>query len=112
MAVCSLIPLVGAALVWAPTALWLLLSGDVVRGVILILVGIFGIGLVDNILRPVLLSGRTSASGLVVFLGLLGGAAAFGFIGLVLGPIVLVTAGSLLRVFSSPEPRVDTPAEG
>jgi predicted PurR-regulated permease PerM len=104
MAVCSLIPLVGAALVWAPTALWLLLSGEVIRGVILILVGVLAIGLVDNILRPLLLSGRTSASGLVVFLGLLGGAAAFGFIGLVLGPIVLVTAGSLLRVFSSREP--------
>ena len=73
-------------------------------------VGIFAIGLVDNILRPLLLSGRTSASGLVVFLGLLGGAAAFGFIGLVLGPIVLVTAGSLLRVFSSAEPRIDTRA--
>ncbi len=102
MALCSLIPLVGAALVWVPTALWLLLSGEVGRGVILILVGVFGISLVDNILRPLLLSGRTSASGLVVFLGLLGGAVAFGFIGLVLGPIILVTAGSLLRVFSRP----------
>ena len=90
-----------AAIVWAPTALWLVLSGDVGRGIVLILVGVFGIGLADNILRPLLLSGRTTASGLVVFLGLLGGAAAFGFIGLVLGPIVLVTAGSLLRVFSA-----------
>ena len=103
MAFCSLIPLVGAALVWVPTALWLLLSGDVMRGIILILIGTFGIGLADNVLRPLLLAGRTTASGLVVFLGLLGGAAAFGFIGLVLGPIVLVTAGSLLRVFSTPE---------
>ena len=101
MALCSLIPLVGAASVWAPTSLWLVLSGDVGRGIVLILVGVFGIGLADNILRPLLLSGRTTASGLVVFLGLLGGAAAFGFIGLVLGPIVLVTAGSLLRVFSA-----------
>lgn len=106
MAFCSLIPLVGATLVWGPTALWLLLSGDIVRGIILILVGVFGIGLTDNILRPILLAGRTTASGLVVFLGLLGGAAAFGFIGLVLGPIVLVTAGSLLRVLSSPEPPI------
>jgi predicted PurR-regulated permease PerM len=73
------------------------------RGIILILVGTFGISLADNILRPLVLAGRTTASGLVVFLGLLGGAAAFGFIGLVLGPIVLVTAGSLLRVFSTPE---------
>jgi predicted PurR-regulated permease PerM len=108
MAVCSLIPLVGATLVWVPTALWLLLSGDIVRGIILVLIGVFAIGLADNILRPILLAGRTTASGLVVFLGLLGGAAAFGFIGLVLGPIILVTAGSLLRVFSRREPRMNT----
>src|SRR4029453_5718551 len=101
MAVCSLIPLVGATLVWVPTALWLLLSGDILRGIILILVGVVAIGLADNILRPILLAGRTPASGLVVFLGLLGGAAAFGFIGLVVGPIILVTAGSVLRVFSA-----------
>jgi predicted PurR-regulated permease PerM len=104
MGVCSLIPLLGAALVWVPTAIWLLLSGEVARGVILVIVGVFAISLADNILRPLLLAGRTTASGLVVFLGLLGGAAAFGFIGLVLGPIILVTAGSLLRVFSRPEP--------
>jgi predicted PurR-regulated permease PerM len=100
MAICSLIPVVGAALVWVPTALWLLLSGDIGRGVILIVIGVLGISMADNILRPLLLSGRTSASGLVIFLGLLGGVSAFGFIGLVLGPIILVTAGSLLKVFT------------
>jgi predicted PurR-regulated permease PerM len=103
MAICSLIPVVGSALVWVPTALWLLLSGEVGRGVILIVVGVLGIGMVDNILRPLLLSGRTSASGLVIFLGLLGGVSAFGFIGLVLGPIILVTAGNLLAVFTRVE---------
>jgi predicted PurR-regulated permease PerM len=103
MALCALIPLVGSALVWVPTALWLVLSGDVARGVILVVIGVFGIGMVDNILRPVLLSGRTSASGLVIFLGLLGGVSAFGFIGLVLGPIILVTAGNLLTVFTRVE---------
>jgi predicted PurR-regulated permease PerM len=103
MAMCSLIPVVGAALVWVPTALWLLLSGDIARGIILILVGVLAISMVDNILRPLLLAGRTSASGLVVFLGLLGGASAFGFIGVVIGPIILVTAGSLLKVFTRPD---------
>jgi predicted PurR-regulated permease PerM len=106
MALCSLIPLVGAALVWVPAAVWLMASGSVGRGIVLVVIGIFGISLVDNILRPLLLAGRSTASGLVVFLGLLGGAAAFGFIGLVIGPIILVTAGSLLRVFSRPEPFV------
>jgi predicted PurR-regulated permease PerM len=103
MAMAALIPVVGSALVWAPTALWLFLSGEVVRGIILLVVGVLGIGMVDNVLRPLLLAGRTSASGLIVFLGLLGGVSAFGFIGLVLGPIVLVTAGSLLKVFTRPD---------
>jgi predicted PurR-regulated permease PerM len=56
----------------------------------------------DNVLRPLLLSGRTSVSGLVIFFGLLGGAAAFGFIGLVIGPIILVTTGSLLKMLAVP----------
>ncbi len=106
LAFCSLIPVVGSALVWLPAALWLLLAGDMVRGVIMLLVGVFGISMADNVLRPLLLSGSTSVSGLVVFFGLLGGVAAFGFIGLVIGPIVLVTTGSLLKLLSRTD-RVD-----
>jgi predicted PurR-regulated permease PerM len=77
-------------------ALWWLLSGSVMKALILTGVGAGVIGMVDNILRPVILSGRASVNGLVVFIGLLGGAAAFGFVGLVLGPIILVTAGTLV----------------
>jgi predicted PurR-regulated permease PerM len=96
MAMCALIPVVGAALVWAPLAVWWLLTGEVVRGLVLTGIGAGVIGMADNILRPLLLSGRTSTNGLVIFLGLLGGVSAFGFVGLVLGPIVLVMAGSLI----------------
>ena len=106
IAFCSLIPVVGSALVWLPAAVWLLLAGETLRGVILLLVGVLGIGMADNVLRPLLLSGRTSVSGLVIFFGLLGGVAAFGFIGLVIGPIVLVTTGNLLKLLSQPD-RVD-----
>jgi predicted PurR-regulated permease PerM len=66
-------------------------------------VGVLGISMADNILRPLLLSGRTAVSGLVIFLGLLGGVAAFGFIGLVLGPIILVITGNLIGMFARPE---------
>jgi predicted PurR-regulated permease PerM len=104
IAFCSLIPVVGSALVWLPATVWLLASGEITRGVIMLLVGVLGIGLVDNVLRPLVLSGRTAVSGLVVFFGLLGGVAAFGFIGLVVGPIVLVITGSLLRLLSRPDP--------
>jgi len=72
--------------------------------VILLVVGAGVIGTVDNFLRPMLMSGRTAASGLVVFLGLLGGVAAFGFIGLVLGPIVLVVAMTLLEAANEAQP--------
>ena len=105
MTFCSLLPVVGATIVWLPAAIWLLLSGDITRGVILLAVGAGVIGMIDNVLRPMLMSGRTAASGLVVFLGLLGGVAAFGFIGLVLGPIVLVVAMTLLEAAAEAEPR-------
>src|SRR5262245_36667837 len=101
---CSLIPVVGSAIVWVPAAIWLLLPGAIGRGVAMLLVGVFGISMADNILRPLVLSGRTAVSGLVIFLGLLGGVAAFGFIGLVAGPVILVVTGNLLGMFARPEP--------
>ena len=107
LAFCSLIPVVGAALVWAPAGLWLLLSGETGRGVAMLLVGVLGISMVDNVLRPLLLSGRTQVNGLVIFFGLLGGAAAFGFIGLVIGPIILVTTGRLLEMLLRPDLSVE-----
>src|SRR5262245_3573339 len=103
MAVASLIPVVGAALVWVPAAIGLLLSGHVGRGVALLVIGTLGISMVDNVLRPLILSGRTAVSGLVVFFGLLGGVTAFGFIGIVIGPIVLVTTGTLLGMLRRSE---------
>ena len=102
-AFCSLLPLVGATIVWVPTGVALLLSGDTTRGVLMLLVGAFGISGVDNWLRPMLLSGKTSVSGFVVFFGLLGGAAAFGLIGLVIGPIILVITAQLLESLRHPE---------
>jgi predicted PurR-regulated permease PerM len=53
------------------------------------------IGTIDNVLRPILLSGRSSMNGLVTFIALLGGVAAFGFIGLVFGPVVVAVAMAL-----------------
>jgi predicted PurR-regulated permease PerM len=106
---CSFIPVVGAALVWVPAAIGLLLSGEIGRGVLMALIGAFGISMVDNVLRPLLLSGRTSVSGLVIFFGLLGGAAAFGFIGVVIGPIILVTTARLLENLRRPDDPPENP---
>jgi predicted PurR-regulated permease PerM len=102
-AFCSLLPVVGATIVWVPTAITLLLSGETTRGVLMLLVDAFGISGVDNWLRPMLLSGKTSVSGFIVFFGLLGGAAAFGLIGLVIGPIILVITAQLLESLHHPD---------
>ena len=100
---CSLLPVVGAAIVWVPAGIGLLLSGHVGRGAAMLLIGVLGISMVDNVLRPLLLSGKTQVSGLVIFFGLLGGAAAFGFIGLVIGPIILVITARLLEDLHRPD---------
>jgi predicted PurR-regulated permease PerM len=57
--------------------------------------------LIDNVLRPVLLSGRTQMNGLLIFISLLGGLAAFGLLGLVLGPIVMATTISFVDAYAS-----------
>jgi predicted PurR-regulated permease PerM len=92
----SLIPAVGSGLIWGPAVIYLIVSGDIMRAVILIAVGVGVIGMADNILRPLLLSGRTTMHGLLVFISLLGGMAAFGFIGLVIGPVAIATLVTLL----------------
>jgi predicted PurR-regulated permease PerM len=95
MAFFALIPVLGAWVIWLPVALWLLATGDVTKGLVLIGIGAGIVGTVDNILRPILLSGRSSMNGLVTFIALLGGAAAFGFIGLIFGPVVVALAMAL-----------------
>ena len=99
MAFFALLP-IGAGIVWLPVAIWLLLSGSVARGVTLIAIGAAVIGLVDNFLRPAMLSGRTQLNGLLVFVSLLGGIGAFGFVGLVLGPVIMATAIGMLDAYT------------
>lgn len=104
----SLVPVVGASLVWGPVAAWLLATGEVTRGLVLIGIGVGLVGLADNVLRPVLLTGRASMNGLVTFVALLGGMSAFGLIGLVFGPVVVAVGTALLNVYIRPVPQSTT----
>ena len=93
----ALVPLVGAALVWVPGALFLAARGDFGHAIFLAAWGAIVVGMVDNFLRPMLISGRADVPTLAVFVGVMGGLAAFGFIGLFLGPIVLALLVALFR---------------
>jgi predicted PurR-regulated permease PerM len=88
MAFLSLVPAVGAGLVWAPAALYLLATGQIVDGVVLIAFGVFVIGLVDNFLRPTLVGKSTRMPDYLVLISTLGGIAVFGVSGFVTGPVI------------------------
>jgi len=88
MAVLSLIPAVGASLIWLPVSLYLYALGDIVDATILVLFGVFVIGLVDNILRPILVGRDTKLPDYVVLFSTLGGLAMFGITGFALGPLL------------------------
>jgi len=95
----SFLPLVGAALVWAPVALWLAVTGHFVKGAILALVGVLVLSNVDNVVRPLLLAGKSKMSTLVLIISLMGGVSAFGFIGIVLGPLVAALLTAIVEAY-------------
>ncbi|PTT67110.1 AI-2E family transporter, partial [Pseudomonas sp. HMWF007] len=84
----SLLPAVGAGIVWAPVAVYFLLSGMIWQGVVLALFGVFVIGLVDNVLRPILVGKDTRMPDYLILISTLGGLAVFGLNGFVIGPLI------------------------
>jgi predicted PurR-regulated permease PerM len=99
MAILSFLPLVGAALVWAPVAIWLAVTGHLVKGIVLALVGLLILGNVDNVVRPLLLAGKSKVNTLVLIISLMGGVSAFGFIGIVLGPLAAVLLEAIIESY-------------
>lgn len=88
MALLSIVPAVGPALVWAPAAVVLVFNGQVAAGIVMLAVGVVVIGLADNLLRPILVGRDTRMPDYLILLSTLGGLAAFGLAGVVIGPII------------------------
>lgn len=97
----SLLPALGAALVWGPLALYLLLTGAVWKGVLLCVFGVLVIGLVDNLLRPILVGKDTRMPDYVVMVSTLGGMAVFGVNGFVLGPVIAAMFIAVWQIYVS-----------
>jgi predicted PurR-regulated permease PerM len=99
MAVLSLLPVGGTAIAWLPGAIYLFSTGHPGSGAFLFAWGLFVTSiLADNVLRPMLIRGAEDLSTLVVFLGVFGGLAAFGLLGIFIGPVALALATTLLGV--------------
>lgn len=103
ISVASFIPLLGAFAVWGPLTLYLFLTGAVLQGVILAIIGTFGISLIDNVLKPIIIGSRTKMPVLAIFFSVLGGIKLFGLIGLIMGPLVLALFISVIKIFRNIE---------
>jgi predicted PurR-regulated permease PerM len=88
MGLLSLLPVGGSGLVWAPTAIIMFAQGNITEGIVIVIVGFLGIGLVDNLLRPILVGMETKMPDYLVLLATLGGLVWFGLSGFVLGPVI------------------------
>jgi predicted PurR-regulated permease PerM len=95
-AVLALLPFGGAAIVWVPAALYMFGAGQTGWGIFLLIWGGI-VSVSDNFIRPIIISRHAPVPTLMVFLGVVGGVSAFGPIGFIIGPVILVLATELLR---------------
>jgi predicted PurR-regulated permease PerM len=101
MAFLSLLPAVGAAVVWLPVAIYFLVTGAIWQGVVLVAYGVLVIGLVDNVLRPILVGKDTKMPDYVVLIATLGGMAIFGLNGFVIGPVIAAMFMAVWDLFAA-----------
>ena len=104
----SMLPAVGAAIVWIPAAIWLFLVGAWIKGVIMVVIGALVIGLVDNLLRPPLVGQGARLPDYVVLISTVGGISLFGISGFVIGPLIaalFISAWSLFTQQQTREPK-------
>ena len=109
MAFLSLLPAIGAAIVWLPVAIYFLATGAVLNGLLLAAFGVLVIGLVDNVLRPLLVGKDTKLPDYVVLMSTIGGMALFGLNGFVIGPVIaamFIAAWDLFSISRQLEPLV------
>ncbi|MDR2194736.1 MAG: AI-2E family transporter [Treponema sp.] len=97
--ICSFIPVIGCGTVWWPLGLVFLLNGEIVRGIVFLLVSMFFISIIDNFLRPIFLQDRIKLHPLVIFFAIMGGVRVLGLNGLILGPMIVILFLTVLDLF-------------
>ncbi len=100
MAIFSLVPLFGSFTIWGSASIILIVSGSYAKGIGLFIFGVAVISTVDNILKPLIIGGRTKIHMLLIFFSVLGGIKFFGFIGFILGPLITALCISLLEIYT------------
>ena len=99
MALLSLVPVVGTALVWGPVVAYYLLTGALFKGLGLLVVCGGVVGSIDNLVKPLLLRRGCEIHTLWLFFGVLGGIGVFGFLGLIVGPLLITILFTLIEIY-------------
>jgi predicted PurR-regulated permease PerM len=99
MGLLSIVPMLGAFVIWIPAAIYLALTGEWGKALILAAYGTVVIGGIDNILHPVLAGGRLQLHTVPTFIAIVGGLALFGASGLILGPMIMTITITLLQIW-------------
>jgi predicted PurR-regulated permease PerM len=95
----ALIPIAGAASVWLPVAIYTLAKGSLAKGLFLLLWGGLVVSLVDNFLRPVIIGEKAKLPVLLLFLGILGGLQVYGFVGILVGPLMIASVMAFAKIY-------------
>jgi predicted PurR-regulated permease PerM len=111
MALLSLLPAIGAALVWLPVAIWFFVTGGIWQSIALMTWGMLVIGLVDNLLRPMLVGKATLMPDYVVMITTLGGIVVFGVNGFILGPLIAAMFFAIWNLYLTTHQASGTPTK-
>jgi predicted PurR-regulated permease PerM len=99
IAILSLIPYIGSAIFYIPVGVYYFLTGDIWQGAFVILWGSLVVGTIDNIIRAYMIKGKAEVNPIFVLISILGGISLFGFWGVVLGPLIIAIAASVLHIY-------------
>jgi len=95
----AIIPILGAWLVWLPVVIYLFVSGDTNAAIGLLIYGTFFVSLIDNVIRTLIISKKTQINTGIILVGMLGGLLVFGFLGLIIGPLILAYILLILEIY-------------
>jgi predicted PurR-regulated permease PerM len=112
MIITAFIPVLGTPIVWVPASVGLILEGNTARGIGLLIFGSTIVMNIDNFLRPRLMSGRTTVHPVLILIGVLGGLKIFGFVGMLVGPLILALLVAFIKFYEQAylQPKVVGPA--